>query len=76
LIGQGIDFQYRGQIDDAIECYERAIKGGLRLPAAFFTLGMLYLDRKRPAEARRALETAAHNATYQAASQTALQRLN
>lgn len=75
LIGQGIDFQYRGQVDDAIECYERAIKGGLKLPAAFFTLGMLYLDRNRQAEARRMLETAAQTATYQPASQAALQQL-
>jgi tetratricopeptide (TPR) repeat protein len=74
LIGQGIDFQFRGQVDDAIECYERAIKGGLRLPAAFFTLGMLYLDRNRPSEGRRALEIAAQNATYQAASRMALER--
>ena len=74
LIGQGIDFQFRGQVDDAIECYERAIKGGLRLPAAFFTLGMLYLDRNRPSEGRRALEIAAQNATYQAASRIALER--
>lgn len=72
LIGQGIDFQFRGQIDDAIECYEKAIKGGLRLPAAFFTLGMLYLDKNRPNEGRRALEIAAQNPTYQAASRMAL----
>ena len=76
LIGQGIDFQYRGQPDDAILCYERAINGGLKLPAAFFTLGMLYLDRNRPSEARQALETAAQTPTYQTASHTALQRLN
>lgn len=75
LIGQGIDFQYRGQTDDAIECYERAIKGGLKLPAAFFTLGMLYSDRNRSAEARIMLETAAQTPTYQAASQAALQQL-
>jgi tetratricopeptide (TPR) repeat protein len=76
LIGQGIDFQYRGQIDDAIECYERAIKGGLKLPAAFFTVGMLYLDRNRHSEARQALETAVQYPTYQTASQTVLQQLN
>jgi tetratricopeptide (TPR) repeat protein len=76
LIGQGIDFQYRGQPDDAIGCYERAINGGLKLPAAFFTLGMLYFDRDRPSEARQALETAAQSPIYQAASKTALQQLN
>jgi tetratricopeptide (TPR) repeat protein len=76
LIGQGIDFQYRNQPDDAISCYERAIKGGLKLPAAFFTLGMLYLDRNRHSDARQVLETAAQSATYQAASQEALGRLN
>ncbi|MFZ0548395.1 MAG: tetratricopeptide repeat protein [Candidatus Promineifilaceae bacterium] len=74
LIGQGIDFQYRGQTNNALECYERAIKGGLRLPAAFFTLGMLYLDKNRRSEARRALHIAAQNPTYRPASQIALDR--
>jgi tetratricopeptide (TPR) repeat protein len=76
LIGQGIDFLYRGQPDDAIGCYERAIKGGLKLPAAYFMLGMLYLDRNRHTEARPVLQTAAKSATYQAASQTALERIS
>jgi tetratricopeptide (TPR) repeat protein len=76
LIGQGIDFQYRGQINEAIVCYEKAIKGGLKLPAAFFTLGMLYMDRNRPTQARPVLETAAQTPTYQAASEQVLQQLN
>jgi tetratricopeptide (TPR) repeat protein len=75
LIGQGIDFLSRSQIEDAITCYEKAINGGLKLPAAYFTLGMLYADKNRTAEARKALEIAAQSPLYQAPSQTALQRL-
>jgi tetratricopeptide (TPR) repeat protein len=75
LIGQGIDFLSRSQIVDAITCYEKAINGGLKLPAAYFTLGMLYADKNRTAEARKALEIAAQSPLYQAPSQTALQRL-
>ena len=55
LIGQGMDFQQRGEVDNAIQCYEKAVKGGLHLPAAFFTLGLLYLERDELRKARTAL---------------------
>jgi tetratricopeptide (TPR) repeat protein len=44
LIGQGIDFHSRGQITEAIICYEKAIRGGVDLAAAHFTLGLLYVE--------------------------------
>lgn len=72
LIGQGIDFQSRNQLDDAIACYEKAINGGLHIPAAHFTLGMLYLDTGRAADAQRVLAVAAKNAAYREAVETAL----
>lgn len=64
LIGQGIDFQTRGQGDRAITCYEQAITGGLDLPAAFFTLGVLYLEQGERAAARDAFKRAARQADY------------
>ncbi|MCZ7669263.1 MAG: hypothetical protein M5U34_19800 [Chloroflexi bacterium] len=46
LIGQALDFEGRGREKDAITCYEKAIGGGLRMSAAFFNLGLLYLQQK------------------------------
>lgn len=72
LIGQGIDFQARGQLQDAISCYEKAINGGLALPAAYFTLGMLYLDTGQAEQAQRLLSAAARADAFREAVQLAL----
>jgi tetratricopeptide (TPR) repeat protein len=64
LIGQGMDFQARGQSAQAISCYEKAILGGLRIPAALFTLGLLYLEAGDRAKARQAFARAAKDTTY------------
>lgn len=68
LIGQAMDFHTRGDTSGAISCYEQAIKGGLNMPAAHFTLGMLYLDERRVSEARRAFDVIAQDEVYGAAS--------
>ncbi len=73
LIGQAMDFETRGHIDDAIGCYRRAIKGGLELPAAYFVLGLLYVTKQQRDEAAKMLSLAAQNPSYQRASQLALQ---
>lgn len=72
LLGQAMDFETRGQVEDAIGCYQRAIKGGLRLPAAYFMLGLLYVTNKQQAEAEKILGLAAQNPEYKEASQLAL----
>jgi tetratricopeptide (TPR) repeat protein len=74
LIGQAMDFESRGQLDDAIGCYEKAIGGGLRMPAAFFSLGLLYLERKDMGKAKRALGFASKDADYQQAARLAFTR--
>lgn len=51
LIGQAMDFESRGDVAKAIACYEKVLKGGLDLPAAYFTLGVLYLDTGRKHDA-------------------------
>jgi tetratricopeptide (TPR) repeat protein len=51
LIGQAMDFESRGDVAKAIACYEKVLRGGLDLPAAFFTLGVLYLDTGRKHDA-------------------------
>lgn len=72
LLGQAMDFETRGHIDDAIGCYQRAIKGGLKLSAAYFMLGLLYINNKRPDEAKKILALAANNPIYLQASKFAL----
>ena len=72
LLGQAMDFETRGHIDDAIGCYQRAIKGGLRLPAAYFMLGMLYVANQHEDEAKKILAMAAKNRVYLEASKLAL----
>lgn len=58
LIGQALDFERRGYGEQAIQCYEQAIAGGLNVPAGYFALGMLYLDIGRAQPGRQALATA------------------
>jgi tetratricopeptide (TPR) repeat protein len=74
LLGQAVDFESRGQIDDAISCYEKAIGGGLRMPAAFFSLGLLYLERSDLPKAKRALGYAVKDNNYKEASKVAFTR--
>lgn len=50
-IGQAIDLQMRGQVDQAIEAYERALDLGADRPAIHFNLGLLYREKLRFAEA-------------------------
>ncbi len=72
-LGQGMDFEQRGQIGEAIDSYRKAIEGGLRLPAAYFTIGLLYLENQQPDEARQMLSLAARDPAYKKACQAALQ---
>ena len=74
LIGQGIDYQARGQADRAIDCYERAVAGGLNLSAAHFTLGVLYLKEEQIDKARKAFARAARDTSYRPAIRAALNR--
>jgi tetratricopeptide (TPR) repeat protein len=74
LLGQAVDFESRGQVEDAIVCYEKAIGGGLRMPAAFFSLGLLYLDLKNLPKAKRALGYAVKDSNYKEASKLAFTR--
>lgn len=74
LIGQAIDFQSRGEAENAITCYEKAIAGGLRLPAAYFTLGLLYLQQDRLRHARAAFLRAGKDVAYRPPIKQALAR--
>lgn len=72
LIGQGIDFQSRGQLAEAITCYEKAVRGGLNLAAAHFTLGLLYLEHGQRTAAQESLQQAAQDRAYRDAVRIAL----
>ncbi|MEM7116371.1 MAG: tetratricopeptide repeat protein [Chloroflexota bacterium] len=75
LLGQGIDFQTRGLVEQAIGCYEKAVDAGLQLPAVHFTLGYLYLQEQQNEPARRELALAAQSRHYETASQWLLRKL-
>jgi hypothetical protein len=59
----------RSNAGGAIAAYERAISYGLRLPAAFFALGLLYRLVGREIDARCALRWAAQDPFYRQAVQ-------
>lgn len=72
LIGQGMDFELRGQVPEAITCYEKAVEGGLTLPAVHFTLGLLYLNNGDAEQARQAFSAAAEDPSFRQPSLVAL----
>lgn len=69
LVGQAIDFQSRGQLAEAVTCYEKAIRGGLDLAAAHFTLGLLHMHVGQQAAAQASLKRAAQDSAYAVAVQ-------
>lgn len=72
LVGQAIDQQTRGVLDDAIENYRALLKGGLTRTAVFFNLGMLYLERMRYDEAVEAFRRSMRDKAYTLGSHYAL----
>jgi tetratricopeptide (TPR) repeat protein len=72
LISQALDYQTRGMVNQAISCYEKAIKGGVTSMAAHFNLGLLYQDKLRFEDAIRELKLAVEDNEYRLASHFAL----
>ncbi|KPL20134.1 MAG: hypothetical protein AMJ93_12695, partial [Anaerolineae bacterium SM23_84] len=72
LITQAIDFQTRGLLDEAIECYRQAIVAGVDRPAVHFNLGLLYQQRLRFRQAIERLSVAVHHSAYTVGSHFAL----
>ena len=68
LIGQGMDFQNRGQPGEAIVCFQKAVEGGLNLPAAHYTLGLLYVATNNISAAKTHLAIASQDGAFRAAS--------
>jgi tetratricopeptide (TPR) repeat protein len=64
IIGQAIDQQTRGMLDDAIESYRKALNSGLTQTAVFFNLGSLYYQRMRYDEAVQAFRRSMRDDEY------------
>jgi tetratricopeptide (TPR) repeat protein len=72
LLGQAIDLQTRGMVDDAIQRYEKAIAMGAERPAIRFNVGALYQQKRRFPEATEHFAAAARAPEYALGSQFAL----
>jgi tetratricopeptide (TPR) repeat protein len=72
VVGQAIDRQTRGALDDAIENYRKVLKSGLTHTAVFFNLGMLYFERMRYDEAVEAFRRSMRDKAYTLGSHYAL----
>ncbi len=72
LIGQAIDHQMHGRVEDAIDAYRRAIEGGVNTAAAHFNLGVLYQEKMRFDEAIVHLSEAMHDPDYALGARFAL----
>lgn len=72
LLGQGMDFESRGKVDEAIGCFRKAIDGGLTLPAAHFVLGLLYMQNSQKEEATAVFAVAETEPAFKAAISEAL----
>jgi tetratricopeptide (TPR) repeat protein len=72
LIGQAIDFQTRGKVDEAIAAYERVSEAGGERPAVHFNLGLLYQEQMRFDEAIAEFEQSVSHPDYKLGSQFAL----
>jgi tetratricopeptide (TPR) repeat protein len=72
VIGQAIDQQTRGLLDDAIQNYRKALNSGLTQTAVFFNLGVLYYERRRYDEAVEAFRRSMRDEAYTIGSHYAL----
>ncbi|MFK7803102.1 MAG: tetratricopeptide repeat protein [Anaerolineae bacterium] len=64
LIGQAIHYQERGDTAQAIAYYEKAISGGLDLPAAWYMLGVLHLQNGSQVASFQAFDRAGQDERY------------
>lgn len=76
LLGQGIDFQTRGMVAEAIRCYEQVVAAGLQLPALYYMLGYLHVQQQQAKPAQRYLTLAAQSQSFAEACQRLLRELS
>ncbi len=72
LISRGIDAQERGDVDEAIACYEEVLKGGVIEPAVHFNLGLLYQQKLQLEDAIAQFQQSVSSPQYRLGSLFAL----
>lgn len=72
LLSKAIDFQTRGELDEAIAAYEQVVSAGVEQPAVHFNLGLLYKEKLRFDEAIHQFEQAVLHPEYTLGSHFAL----
>jgi tetratricopeptide (TPR) repeat protein len=72
MLSQALDYDSRRQSSEAINCYERAIAGGVSDAAAHLNLGLCYQDSSRDSEAIREFSIAMQDQAFWLASHFAL----
>lgn len=72
LISQALDHQTRGDTNEAIGAYERALSAGVDSTAAHFNLGLLYQDKLRFEDAIREFQISVQDQEFRLASHFAL----
>jgi tetratricopeptide (TPR) repeat protein len=72
LIGQAIDLQTKGKIEETIDAYEEVVKAGVEQPAIHFNLGLLYQDKLRFDDAIAQFEQSVPHPEYALGSHFAL----
>ena len=72
LIGKAIDLQTRGQVEEAIDTYERVIEAGVERPAVHFNLGLLYQEKLRFEAAISQFERTVDDPSYRLGSEFAI----
>jgi tetratricopeptide (TPR) repeat protein len=75
LISQALDFETRGMTNEAIDCFEKAIEGGLNSAAAHFCLGVLYKEKMRIKQAVHEFAAAREDPVYRPASHLSIGEL-
>jgi len=72
LLGRAIDFQTRGEVDEAISAYESVLEAGVDQPAVHFNLGLLYQEKLRFDDAIAQFENSISHPEYVLGSHFAL----
>jgi tetratricopeptide (TPR) repeat protein len=72
VIGQAIDQQTRGLLDEAIDSYRTALNSGLSRTAIFFNIGMVYYEHNQFEEAVEAFRQSMSDEAYSLGSNYAL----
>jgi len=64
LIGQALDFQRQGLVDEGVAAYEQLLEAGVDRPEVRFNLGLLYQERMQWREAVRHLSLVQEHKNY------------